>query len=129
MFMKYVRTSSSPLRRILVFCGVFLLITCIIMYIGYQTRNLINGPSITLYDADSVAHSEHTVTIRGTTHNIVKLMVNGKEIYTDVHGAFEHMLVLEHGYSITRITAEDRFGRTVSVDRTYVYVPSQSPSS
>jgi hypothetical protein len=126
--MKYVHT-APPLRRILVFCGIGILVACIFFYSTYQARNLINGPSITLDDTHTIVQSERIIVLRGTTQNIVKLTVNGKEIHTNASGVFDHKLILEDGYSITRITAKDRFGRSISLDRTYVYVPTQFPPS
>lgn len=115
-------TQTTPtLRRILIFCGVSILILSTLLYIAYQARNIILGPSITLEDTHTIVHTERTVLLAGTAKNIVQLTVNGKEIHTDASGAFAHTLVLEKGYSVVLLTAEDRFGRTTTVRREYVY--------
>jgi hypothetical protein len=104
--------------------GALVLFT--LSYITYQARNLILGPSITLHDTGTTVHQERTIPLTGTTRNITKLTVNGKEIHTDAMGAFSHTLVLENGYSIVQLTAEDRFGRSTSVTKAYVYVPTDT---
>ena len=69
---------------------------------------------------------DRTVTLTGNTHNIVKLTLNGMEIHTNEQGAFTRILLLENGYTIMTLQAQDRFGRETSVVREYVYVPRTS---
>ena len=116
--------SSTPgtLRRVLRVLGIIILSIVIVSYVLYQARNLIQGPSILLYGEYFPEQHEKTILLEGQTHNIVKLTLNGKEIHTSSDGAFSHTVVLEHGYSIISLYAEDRFGRTTSVVREYVYV-------
>jgi hypothetical protein len=73
-----------------------------------------------------VSHTQH-VTVTGTAKNIVKLTLNGREIHTNETGDFTHELVLENGYTILTLAAQDRFGRATSLTRTYVYVPLFAP--
>lgn len=120
-----IDTRTPPLRRALTYIGTALTLVGIVMYIGFQARNLIHGPSLTLTDQDTFTAVQHerTTTINGTARNIVKLTFNGKEIHTDPSGTFSHTFVLERGYSIISLVAHDRFGRTASIERSYVYVP------
>jgi hypothetical protein len=66
---------------------------------------------------------ERSVTLSGSTQNIVKLTSNGKEIHTDASGSFTHELILENGYTIVSLQAQDRFGRTTSLTHEFVYIP------
>ncbi len=119
-------TTPSTLRRVLVLLGISILSILLVSYVLYQARNLIQGPSIVLNGEYFPEQHNKTVDLTGQTHNIVRLTVNGKEIHTDADGAFLHTIVLEHGYSIITLHAEDRFGRTTEVVREYVYVPEVS---
>lgn len=118
-----IRTSTLTLGTCLRFIGIGALILLILWYVHFQARNFLQGPLILLDDTGGVLHHEKTILLKGTTKNIVKITLNGKEIRTNEAGEFEHMLVLENGYSITTLTAEDRFGRTTSITREFVYSP------
>ncbi len=120
-------SSSLTLRKIIAVTGVVILILTISTYVLYQARNLIQGPSIELYGSYFPEHHEKTLLLEGQTHNIVKLTLNGKEIHTGADGSFSHTVILENGYSILTLHAQDRFGRTTSLVREYVYVPLDTP--
>lgn len=116
--------STLTLGSILRFLGITLLIGLLLWYVHFQARNLLAGPSVTLNDAYEVVHHERRIPLTGSVQNIVKLTLNGKEIHTNEDGIFAESLLLEQGYTIMTLEAHDRFGRRVSLERTYVYVPS-----
>jgi hypothetical protein len=116
-------TRTFTFRKLLRTIGVFTIVLVTLAYIAYQARNIIQGPALTLTGDYTAVQHEKIITLTGTTHNIVKLTLNGKEIHTDEAGVFSHDVVLENGYTIMTLAAEDRFGRTTSVVREYVYVP------
>lgn len=95
----------------------------IVWYVHFQARNFIQGPEIVLSGSYEALQHERRIAIEGNAQNIVKLTVNGKEIHTNKRGDFSHELVLENGYTIMSIDAQDRFGRRTSLVREYVYVP------
>jgi hypothetical protein len=99
------------------------LVLMVVGYVHFQARNFIQGPAISLDGEYSPVQHERRLTLHGNAENIVKLSLNGKEIHTDKEGVFTHELVLENGYTIMSLTAEDRFGRMTSIVREYVYVP------
>ena len=105
------------------FFGILVLITLTVLYVHFQARNILEGPLIDLTSEYVPVQHERSVGLAGKAHNIVKLTLNGREIHTDESGAFNQTLVLPNGYTIMELTAQDRFGRTTSVTRTYVYVP------
>ncbi len=102
------------------------LIGFIVWYVHFQARNFLQGPAITLEDTGGALHHERTISLMGNTRNIVKLTLNGREIHTDESGVFAQELVLEDGYTIMTLSAVDRFGRSTSLTREYVYVPLSS---
>ncbi len=105
------------------FVGISALIFVLVWYVQFQARNFIQGPSITLLDSYEPIQHERSTTLTGATRNIVKLTLNGREIHTNESGEFAQTLILENGYTIMKLTAQDRFGRVTSLEREYVYVP------
>lgn len=118
-----MRISNLTLGSIVQLVSILALIVGILAYVQFQARNIILGPTISLSNDPSVVQHERTVTLEGMARNIVKLTLNGKEIHTNERGEFSHLLVLENGYTIMTLRAEDRFGRTTSLTERYVYVP------
>lgn len=92
-------------------------------YAFFQARNLIHGPSITLSTEPPVVHTDRAVALEGSARNVVVLRLNGREIHTNEQGKFEESLVLENGYTIMLLEAEDRYGRSTTLTRTYIYKP------
>lgn len=121
--MKPIIHSSIHFEYILKTIGIIILLSTFILYAHYQARNLISGPSITLTQDPPTIQHEHTVRVAGLAKNITALTLNGKPIFTDEEGAFSQILVLENGYTIQTFRAEDRYGRSISLSRPYVYIP------
>ena len=117
-----INTHTLTLGKILRVLGVILLVVILLWYVHFQARNFLAGPSISLDDTHGVLHHERSITLTGTTHNIVKLTLNGRDIHTNEAGAFKEILVLESGYTIMTLEAKDRFGRTTTHTEEYVYV-------
>lgn len=95
-----------------------------IAYTIFQARFILAGPQITLSSEIASVQTERVVTLEGDTANIVKLTLNGREIYTDKPGHFKEALVLENGYTIATLEAHDRYGRSRQVSKTFVYTPA-----
>ncbi|MCF7815490.1 MAG: hypothetical protein K9M10_00200 [Candidatus Pacebacteria bacterium] len=106
--------------------GGILLLVLLALYIQFQARNIILGPTISLTGEYVPIQHERSIVLSGDAHNVVKLTLNGNEIHTNQDGGFTQMLVLENGYTIMSLNAQDRFGRTTSLMRGYVYVPLPS---
>lgn len=117
------RHPTPTLRRIL---GAFVLVcvaSAIGVYVLFQARYLITGPQIALAPEPAVVQQERVVTLSGTAYNIARIYLNGRPIFTDERGNFEEALVLENGYTVATLRAEDRYGRTTRVIRPFVYRP------
>jgi len=117
-------TELLPLRRLMRLAGACLLIVFLIGYTAYQARFLLQGPTITLLEEPPIVHTDRTVTLTGSTRNIARMTLNGRQIFTDENGIFEEVLWLENGYTIATLSAEDRYGRTKAVTRPFVYQPT-----
>lgn len=119
----HIRLTTISLRTVVHCLGILVIVLLLLGYVKFQARNILTGPVIILNDTHTVAQSEPMVTLTGTAQNIVRLTLNGKEIYTNKDGGFSEELVLERGYTIVTLAAQDRFGRTTSLSREFVHVP------
>lgn len=99
--------------------GLFLL-----SYAVFQARFLIIGPQISLTQEPDILQNERRIFLEGTAYNISRLWLNGRQIYTDAQGNFREALVLENGYTVSTLRAEDRYGRNTVISRSYVYKPA-----
>jgi hypothetical protein len=93
------------------------------LYVLFQARLLIIGPVVTLAEMP-IGHNERVVMLSGTAENITRLWLNDRQIFTDHAGHFRETLVLENGYTVATVRAEDIYGRVVSVSRPFVYIPA-----
>ncbi len=104
------------------------LIAAVLLFVGsfvvFQARFLIVGPQIVITDAPEGPQNERQIFLSGTAYNITHLWLNDRPIYTDAQGNFKEALVLENGYTIATLRAEDRYGRTTKVTRPLVYLPA-----
>ncbi len=101
--------------------GVFVL--CFVAYTLFQARFLLAGPRLSLSNEPNLIQQERVILLEGQAKNIVKITLNGREIYTDKNGYFKEELVLENGYTITTLEGTDRFGRRTTLSRNFVYQP------
>ena len=95
----------------------------VLSYVMFQARFLIIGPQITLTNNPSFLHNEQRVFLSGAAYNITHLWLNGRPIYTDAQGNFKEALILENGYTVATLRAEDRYGRETVLTRSFVYAP------
>lgn len=121
-----ITTSSLTLRAILFYLGSFIGVLLFIIYVAFQARFILEGPRITLVNEAVSLQTERFVTLEGDASNIVHMTLNGRQIYTDTSGHFKEALVLENGYTIATLHAEDRYGRSKNLTRAFVYVRSDT---
>lgn len=117
---------NEPLsfRNILKFTSIIIGLLFMVAYVSFQARYLIVGPQILMTDAPDQLQNERQVFLSGTAYNISHLWLNDRPIYTDAKGNFKEALVLENGYTISTLRAEDRYGRETKVKKEFVYVPA-----
>lgn len=94
-----------------------------VAYVIFQARFIIEGPQITLTNEAPSVTSDRTVTLEGVARNIVRITLDGRQIYTDKFGNFKEALILENGYTIATLQAEDRYGRVTKLTKQFVHVP------
>jgi len=96
----------------------------VLIYIAFQARFLILGPQIALANEPNTLNNQRQITLEGKAANISRLWLNDRPIYTDAQGNFKEAFILENGYTISTIRAEDRYGRETTIRRTFVYIPA-----
>ncbi len=102
---------------------ISVVIFLVIIYILFQARFLVVGPQIFLVEELPLRQNDRVITLTGTANNISHIWLNGRPIFTDPQGDFTTDVVLENGYTVTKLEAEDRYGRRTSLTREFVYVP------
>jgi len=119
----YYDTNSITFRDIVRAGIVVLGCIVVLVYVVFQARFLIIGPQIMLLNTPDRAQNERVVTLAGNTANISRLWLNGYQIFTDPAGAFSTDVILQNGYTIATLEAEDRYGRRTTLTREFVYAP------
>ena len=115
---------TASFRTILKWISISVVSILIMMYVVFQARYLIIGPQIVLTDTPTHLQNERQIFISGSAFNISRLWLNDRQIYTDAQGNFKEALVLENGYTIATLRAEDRYGRGTTVAQPLYYSPS-----
>ncbi len=100
------------------------LVCLLAVYALFQARFLITGPQIALINEPELQQNERRVFLEGTAYNISRLWLNDRQIFTDARGNFREALILENGYTVSTLRAEDRYGRNTTISRSYVYTPA-----
>ena len=121
--MQYSSLKQYPFRTLIRYWLIILGCLLIASFVVFQARFLITGPQIVINDPPVSPGNERQVELKGKAYNIVRIWLNDRPIYTDAQGNFKEAIVLENGYTIATLRAEDRYGRTTKVTQEMVYVP------
>ncbi len=113
-----------PFRTIVKSCAIAVGLVCAVAYVIFQARFLIIGPQIVLSKEPELLQNSRQIFLTGAAHNISRLWLNDRPIYTDAEGKFKEALVLENGYTIATLRAEDRYGRQTTITQPFVYSPA-----
>lgn len=114
----------TTLRNILYYSSIVLALCFVVGYTLFQARFLLTGPVVTFENNANTIQDQRVVTLEGSAENIVKIALNGRQIYTDKSGYFKEALVLENGYTVATLEAHDRYGRVRSYTKEFVYTPA-----
>jgi hypothetical protein len=113
-----------PFRTVIKYSIIGICLLFVLAYVLFQSRYLISGPQIALTGDYPFRQNERQVTITGDTYNISRLWINDRPIYTDAQGNFKEVIVLENGYTVTTLRAEDRYGRETTATESFVFTPA-----
>lgn len=94
--------------------GALILLFAIILGYGYfRSRGVISGVHIVVDSIqDGQTLSDSLVTLHGTAKNALTLTINDRPILVDQKGVFTESLSVPVGYSVIKIYAEDKFGKS-----------------
>lgn len=99
------------------------LLSLLLVYGAIKAWPLLTGPSLVLdIPANYTTFPDGVVRVSGIARHTESLFLNNGPLYIDPEGRFETELSLPQGGAILTLTATDRFGRTVTKQRT-VYIP------
>jgi len=86
----------------------------IVLYVLFQSKNLLSGPQIEITEPkDGATLSYNLVTVKGNAQNIAYIHLNDRLIFIDEKGIFSEKLIAPPGYSIIKVEAQDKFGKTI----------------
>jgi len=121
---------NSDARFYIKTLGFVVLFAAIIGYGLFTSRFLIEGPIVTIDSPkNGTTETSPLVEIDGTAQNITYITLDDRQIYIDATGHFSEKLLLQPGYSIIKVYAKDRFGRSVTKQLGLVYLSSSVPST
>ncbi len=122
--MNLTTISNYPFRTLILYWSGTIALLLMALFVVFQARFLIIGPQIVLTELSDGPHNERQITLTGTAHNISHLWLNDRPIFTDAKGNFKEAIVLENGYTVATLRAQDRYGRTTAIKKNLVYVPA-----
>lgn len=111
-------------RSVVIASLIFIGICLAISYVVFQARFLITGPQIFITEDLHHLQNERKIHLTGRAVNISRLWLNDRQIYTDATGNFKEALILENGYTVATLRAEDRYGRETTVSEGIYYAPA-----
>lgn len=100
--------SSIILRSVI----VVLILSVIGGYALYESRNIINGPLLSLEEPQNgFSTSNPSIEVTGKAQNISSISINDRKITVDESGRFKEKILLSLGYNVIKISVYDKFGR------------------
>jgi hypothetical protein len=122
--MSPLSTPTFTFRTALIYVLIAVCAALFIIYVLFQARFLIAGPQIFVKELPDV-QTERLIVLEGQAKNIVHMTLNGRQIFTDKDGHFKEALVLENGYTVATLQAEDRYGRKTDHTETFVFIKEE----
>lgn len=108
--------------------GIILILVVIGLYISFNSRSLILGPQITVYEpTDGSVFDDPFIEIKGSAKNISFINLDDGPIYVNEEGFFNEKLLLSPGLSIIKVDAKDKFGREKTIFLKYTYNGTSTP--
>lgn len=103
--------------------AIAIVLALLVLYGLKEGYPLLSGPSLSIESPTNYASAvEGAVTVSGVARHTETLTLNGGILLIDEKGRFSTSLTLPQGGAILSLTATDRFGRSVTKQRT-VYIP------
>lgn len=104
------------------FILIFVILGIITVYTVFNSRLLINGPQVTVFEPqDGSVLEDPFIEIKGEAKNISFINLDGDPFFINEDGKFSEKLLLSPGLSIIKIDAKDKFGREEVLLLRYIY--------
>lgn len=123
--MSPITLTRFTFRTLLIYGFIAVCILAFLIYVIFQARFLLAGPQIFMTSAPT-ASDERLIMLEGQAKNIIRMTLNGRQIYTDKNGYFKEALVLENGYTVATLQAEDRYGRITHHTQEFVFTNTKT---
>lgn len=99
-----------------------IVLTVILGYAYLKTEPFVKGPNITVvYPKNGLTVYHPFLFIEGEVERAARILLNGKQIYTNEAGILREEVLLAEGFNILELAASDRFGRTIKKVLEIVY--------
>jgi hypothetical protein len=119
-------TAKSVLARL----SMMLFVGIIVFYAYYQSRAILEGPTVTLVSpTEGMTSTSSLVSVYGVAKHVKELTLDGRPIFIDLEGNFFERLLLMDGYNIMELTAKDAEGREIRKMVRVMYQPIITASS
>ena|SRR5258708_1010604 len=106
----------------------FIAVTIVLGYAYGRTRDLIDGPSVSIASpADGSTLTSPLAIIQGKAERVAQISLNGRNIFISKDGQLAEAVVLAAGYNALQFQASDRFGRKKTVELALVYKDPKAP--
>lgn len=104
----------SDIKRLVRTGSIFMIVVLIASYGFYQSRFLLKGPELSVWDpTDGSAVLQSVLEIKGEAKNISYISLDGRQIFVNEEGAFKEKVLLSPGYNALTFKATDKFGKEV----------------
>ena len=111
------------LKHILRLLLVLTFVGIIVFYAYYQSRAVVAGPEIVLATPlNGITSTTSLIEVRGVAIHAKELTLDGRGIFVDMSGNFAEKLLLQDGYNIIQLTANDGGGREVKKTIELIYI-------
>lgn len=113
---------TSDIKHYITYTLVALILVVIGGYTLFQFRHIMEGPQITITNKKSgEIVTESVFTLEGSTRNLKKVEINGRQTFIDESGAFTDIILLSNGYNVITISGEDKFHHKITEKLELVY--------
>ena len=123
-------------RKIVLTGAGVLVVVFILGYIYKNALPYLSGPSVDITSPEVYAtYTKPLISVEGRVRYVTELTINDRSVSMTQEGDFSEYVVLQPGYNIIEIQAEDRFGRKktllreVSLVESFLYTPSSSSTT
>ncbi|KKQ62251.1 MAG: hypothetical protein US81_C0001G0042 [Parcubacteria group bacterium GW2011_GWE2_38_18] len=89
-----------------------------LFYLSYRVKQIAAVPSLNIQSPiDNLITKEKSVSVAGVAEAESQLIINGESIISDTNGSFLKEVDLKKGINIISITAQKKYGRSITIKK------------